>query len=160
MPRITLVSASLVAASLVCAACDRPASSPAPGTSAAAPSAASTSASGPTRIGIELAEDKTVGALQVDIEYSGAGRFVGDADGVACETKIEGALSSYNHIVPDKLLKSAFVAVNGFSGPVRFAECSYEGAAKAEDFRVTVRDASSPDLVDLDPSPVVKVVVD
>lgn len=142
--------------------------SPAPAPSAEAPAAAPAAApsapakaEGPGRtIGFELVEPAPVGALQFDVKYAGEGRFVGDADAVACETKIEGALSSYNHIVAEKNLRSAFVAVKGFAGPMRISECKFQGAAKAEDFTVTVRDSSSPDLTEIDPPPTIKVVLD
>jgi hypothetical protein len=85
---------------------------------------------------------------------------VGEADAVDCETMLEGALSSYNHIVADRTLKAAFVAIKGFNGPVRFAQCRFQGGASAGDFQVTVRDAASPDLEVLDPPPAVRLVVD
>jgi hypothetical protein len=159
-PTLAILALSL---SLSLAACEQKAAPPASG-SAAAPAAAPAAkavaaAATPGTIGFELVEAVTVGALQIDVEYKGEGRFVGDADAVACETKIEGALSSYNHIVAEKTLKAAFVAVKGFSGPVRFTECKFQGTAKPEDFKVTVRDASTPDLAELQPAPTVKVVI-
>ncbi len=129
---------------------------------AAAPAAAEPAkAGGPARtIGFELVEPNPVGALQYDVVYTGNGRFVGDADAVACETKIEGALSSYNHIPGDKTLRAAFVSVKGFQGPLRVSDCKFEGDAKPDDFQVTVRDSSSPDLEPVDPPPTIKVVID
>jgi hypothetical protein len=151
---------ALVAFSLFLAACEQkasaPSGSPAAGT-AAAPAAKPATAG---TIGFELVDAKLVGALQIDVEYKGEGRFVGDADAVACETKLEGALSSYNHIVDEKMLKAAFVAVKGFTGPIRFSECKFQGAAKADDFKITVKDASDPDLGELSPPRAVKAVVD
>lgn len=138
---------------------DKPAAAAAP---AAAPAAAEPAkATGPGRtVGFELVEPNPVGALQYDVEYTGGGRFVGDADAVACETKIEGALSSYNHIVDQKTLRAAFVSVKGFQGPMRVSECKFQGEVKAEDFKITVRDSSSPDLEPVDPPPTIKAVVD
>ena len=137
----------------------KPASTPA--APAAAPAAAAPKAGGPGRtVGFELVEPAPVGALQYDVQYAGEGRFVGDADAVACTTKIEGALSSYNHIVDQKMLRAAFVSVKGFGGPVRVSECQFQGAVKLEDFTVTVRDSASPDLAPIDPPPTVKVVLD
>lgn len=137
-----------------------PARAPAAADSDADPAAGSAGAQGASRtVAFELASDAAVGALQIDITYAGNGRFVGDADAVACETKVEGALSSYNHIVEQKTLRAAFVAVKGFSGPTRFSECQFSGDAKPEDFTVTVKDSSSPDLAELDPPPSIKVVV-
>lgn len=137
-------------------------SAPAPGAPAASPAAApAAQASGPTRaIGFELVDPTAVGALQYDVQYVGEGRFVGDADAVACETKIADALSSYNHIAGDKMLRAAFVSVAGFTGPVRVSECSFQGTVKVEDFTITVRDSSSPELTPVDPPPSVKVVLD
>jgi hypothetical protein len=153
----------------VLAACEQktatdPAAAPAAKESApktaTAPAAAPAAGGATHTVAFELAGDAAVGALQIDIGYAGAGRFVGDADAVACETKVEGALSSYNHIVEQKMLRAAYVAVKGFSGPTRFSECKFEGDAKPADFTVTVKDSSSPDLTPLEPPPSVKVVVD
>lgn len=148
---------------ILLAGCEqKPSSAPEP--PAAAPAAGTAQPAGadvPGRaIGFELVEPALVGALQFDVEYKGEGRFVGDADAVACETKIEGALSSYNHIVADRNLRAAFVAVNGFGGPMRVAECKFQGDVKVDDFTVTVRDSSSPDLNPIDPPPTINVVLD
>jgi len=135
---------------------------PAASAPAAAPAASSAApaGSGATRtVAFQLDSAAPVGALQIDVQYSGAGRFVGDADGVACETKIDGALSSYNHIVDQKMLRAAFVAVKGFAGPVTISECKFQGDAKPEDFKVSVKDSSSPDLAELNPPPSIKVTL-
>jgi hypothetical protein len=137
----------------------------APATAPATPPAgapAAPKASGPTKtIGFELVEPNAVGALQFDVGYVGEGRFVGDADAVACETKVgEGALSAYNHIVDQKQVRVALVSVKGFTGPVRVTQCQFQGEAKAGDFTVTVKDSSSPDLAEITPPPTVKVVID
>ena len=143
---------------LVLAGCEKKAVTTGP--AASAPAAAPAAASGSLKtVGFELETPAAVGALQIDIQYKGEGRFVGDADAVACETKVEGALSSYNHIVGDKMLRAAFVSVKGFAGPTRFCECKFQGSATPADFTVTVKDSSSPELAELNPPPSVKVVV-
>lgn len=136
------------------------AAEPKPAEPAAAPSAAPKADVPGRTVAFELTSPAPVGALQIDITYTGEGRFVGDADAVACETKIEGALSSFNHIVAEKKLRAAYVAVKGFGGPVRFCECKFQGEAKPEDFTVAVKDSSSPELTPLDPPPAIKVVLD
>jgi len=140
----------------------KPAAPPAAtATAPAAAPAAAPKAAGPGRnVGFDLVSASPVGALQYDVEYVGEGRFIGDADAVSCETKIEGALSSYNHIVGEKKLRAAFVSVKGFDGGVRISDCQFQGTVKAEDFKVTVRDSSSPDLAPVDPPPTIKVVLD
>lgn len=163
--RIDLRILAAVALAVLSAACDKPqtekAAAPKPAASGApAPAAAAPAASTTKTIGFELTDAVTVGALQIEVENKGAGRFVGDADGVACETLIEGALSSYNHVSAEKTLKAAYVAVKGFTGPARFAQCKYDGTATPADFKVTLKDASTPDLTDVTPTPVVKVVVE
>lgn len=164
-PTITMLAAALVP--LLLAGCEQKpnttttTSAEKPATAAAPAAAEPAKATGPGRtVGFELVEASPVGALQYDVEYTGDGRFVGDADAVACETKIEGALSSYNHIVAQKMLRAAFVSVKGFQGPMRVSECKFQGDVKAEDFKITVRDSSSPDLEPVDPPPTVKAVVD
>ncbi|HYB98553.1 MAG TPA: hypothetical protein VEC57_05400 [Candidatus Limnocylindrales bacterium] len=158
-----LKTLSVLALSLALAACENksetttaPAAKPADAPAAAPAPAAG---SGARTVAFELKDEKAVGALQIDVEYKGKGRFVGDHDGVACETLIEGALSSYNHMPNEKMLKAAFVAVKGFTGPVKFSQCKYEGETKADDFKITVRDASSPDLQEIDPAPSVAVTL-
>jgi hypothetical protein len=131
----------------------------APAAAPAAPAAPAAAGGAAHTVAFELESTSPVGALQIDVAYTGEGRFVGDADAVACETKVADALSSYNHIVADKLLRAAFVAVKGFAGPVRFSECKFQGNPKPGDFIVTIKDSSSPDLGELKPPPSVKVVV-
>lgn len=135
-------------------------SSATPAVSAAAPATAPKAAGPGRNVGFELVSAAPVGALQYDVEYVGEGRFVGDADAVACETKLEGALSSYNHVVGEKKLRAAFVSVKGFAGPIRLSNCQFQGTVKVEDFTVTVRDSSSPELTPVDPPPTIKVVLD
>jgi hypothetical protein len=147
---------------LLLAGCEKKsATTPPPTAAPAAATAAAPKPAGPGRtVGFELVEATPVGALQFDVQYTGEGRFIGDADAVACETKLEGALSSYNHIVATKMLRAAFVSVKGFTGPVRVSSCQFQGPVKAEDFTVTVRDSSSPELTPVDPPPTIKVVLD
>lgn len=156
--------AALALFPLLVAGCEsKPAPAPAAAPAAAsAPAPAAAKATGAVRIvGFELVSPEPVGALQFDVKYAGSGRFVGDADAVACEVKVDEALSSYNHIVADKNLRLAFVAVKGFAGPnKRIGQCQFQGDAKAEDFTITVRDASSPELTPLDPPPTIKAVLD
>ena len=154
--------AALALFPILVAGCEnKPAPAPAAPAAAAAAAPAAAKADGAVRIvGFELVSPEAVGALQFDVKYAGEGRFVGDADAVACEVKVEEALSSYNHIVAEKNLRLAFVAVKGFSGPKRIGQCQFQGPAKAEDFTITVRDASSPELEALDPLPTIKAVLD
>jgi hypothetical protein len=155
--------AALALFPLLVAGCEnKPA--PAPAASAAktaAPAVAASAAGSPRIVGFELASAEAVGALQFDVKYTSPGRFVGDADAVACEVKVDEALSSYNHIFADKNLRLAFVAVKGFSGPgKRIGQCQFQGDAKPQDFTITVRDASTPELEPVDPPPTVHVVLD
>lgn len=155
--------AALALFPLLVAGCEnKPATAPsAPAAPASAPAAAAPASGTPRIVAFEIESTDAVGALQFDVKYAGPGRFVGDADAVACEVKVDEALSSYNHIVADKNLRLAFVAVKGFAGPgKRIGQCQFQGEAKPGDFTVTVRDASSPDLQPLDPAPVINVVLD
>jgi hypothetical protein len=158
MSRLFPIAALALCPLLVVACENKPASAP---SSPAAPSAAAAKPAGKARtIGFQLVSATPVGALQFDVAYAGEGRFVGDGDAVACEAKLEDALASYNHLVADKTLRLAFVAVKGFAGPVRIAQCEFQGEAKPEDFKITVRDASNPDLEALDPPPTIQTVLD
>jgi len=154
---------AIVALAVLSAGCEKPKTAAAPqqpATPAASKPAPAAPTGGAKTIGFEITDPITLGALQIDVVYTGSGRLVGDKDAVACETLIEGALSSYNHITDQKTLKAAYVAVKGFTGPARFARCKFEGPATPADFTVTVKDASTPDLTEVTPAPVVKVVVE
>ncbi len=156
---------AIVGLAVLSAACDKPQGAAAPAAkpvaapAASAPAAAAPAGGGKT-VAFELTDAVTIGALQIEVEYKGPGRLVGDADAVACETLLEGALSSYNHVAGEKMLKAAYVVVKGFAGPARFAQCKYDGAATPADFKVLVKDASTPDLAEVTPAPVIKVVVE
>ncbi len=116
---------------------------------------------GTSTVALELAGPVNVAALQVDISYpQAAGRFAGDAGEVECETLIEGALSSYNHVAASQSLKAAYVAVAGIQGPVRIAECRFLGVPSATALKLKVVDASSKDLKPLSPLPELKIVVE
>ncbi|MFT4569503.1 MAG: hypothetical protein ACI8TX_002618 [Hyphomicrobiaceae bacterium] len=112
-------------------------------------------------LAIELADEIELGALQVDFDYSDSvGGFVGDADAVECETVVEGALSSYNNQTAERILKAAFVAVDGMSGPIRIAECKWKGVFDPATLGVEVRDASAPDLSNIAPLPELRLVIE
>ena len=112
-------------------------------------------------VGIEVLDASDVGAIQVDIDYSAAdGAFVGAADEVQCETLVEGALSSYNNILADKMLRAAYVAVDGMDAPIRLADCKFSGTASVENFVIDIRDATSADLTPLAPPAQVVVVLE
>lgn len=152
----------LVLVPLLVVACEqKPAAKPAEAPKAAAEAPAKAAGGATKTVGFELVDPSPVGALQFDVAYKGEGRFVGDADAVACETKVQdGALSTYNHVVDQKLLRAAYVSVKGFAGPIRVSQCQFQGDAKPSDFTVTVKDSSSPDLQPVDPPPTIKVVVE
>ncbi len=153
LPIVALVLGGALLAGL--AGCGKPGSE-----RAAAPATKAAPVDTKVRVSFELVAEVVVAALQIDVEYAGAsGRFDGEGDAVACQNKIDGALSSFNHLAESKTLRAAFVALNGFQGPVRFLECDYTGGGEPEDFLVVVRDASAPDLNEVTP-PEIKVVVE
>ncbi len=113
-----------------------------------------------SKVTFSLSDTVSVGALQVDIVYaSGVGAFAGERDSVECETLVEGALSSYNHLPDTHTLKAAYVAVQGMQGPIAIAECTFQGEPQAADFQIGVLDASTPDLQEIRPLPSVKATV-
>lgn len=161
-PNAALVA--VTAGLLALAACEQaPAPAPSAPAAPAAPAAAAPAPvpAGPGRkVAVELTEGGKMGALQIDVKYVGEGRFVGDADAVACESKLENSQFAFNHIVDQKTLRAAFITVGGFQAPARVVECRFVGEAKVEDFTVSVRDSSSPELQPVEPPPAVKVVLD
>lgn len=157
MPKHTrplhLAAVALVSLALALSACSKPEQASTQTTTAEASTKVST-------VAISLDDKISIGALQLEISYTGSGRFVGDADAVECKTLAKEALSSYNNKPDEKILRAAYVAVKGFEGPLRLAECQFKGAVQASDFTIEVRDSAKPDLSAIDPAPSLSVVID
>lgn len=156
------VPTGLILACLMLAACqttEMSSSAPEPAAGSAAKVSTGAASSGATRIEFALKDADTLGALQLEIQYkSASGRLAGDGDTVSCRATKEKVLSSFNHVVADKILRAAFVSLEGIPGDGVFAACDFEGGASPGDFRVTVEDVSAPDLGEVD-SPNVVITV-
>jgi hypothetical protein len=129
------------------------------------PDTTTTTTGGGTQYTVTFSLDDavTAGALQFEVDYSGAGGdFVGSGAGVSCTSPLSagGAFVSFNDIDASTQLNFAAVAIAGFTGPTTVANCTFDapgGAPAPGDFAITVVDASAPDLSPIDPLPTVSV---
>jgi len=107
----------------------------------------------------DLDDAVTIGALQFEVDYSGAaGSFDGAADGVACTSLVAGALTTFNDIEASSTLVVVQSVLAGFAGPGSVVSCTYSGAPPAPtDFIFTVVDASDTTPEPIIPMPTVSV---
>lgn len=111
-------------------------------------------------VAFDLTDAVTAGALQFEVDYSGAGgNFTGSGAGVACSSPLSagGAFVSFNDVDASSQLNFAAVAIAGFTGPTTVANCEFDANANPADFVITVVDASAPDLTPIVPLPTVTV---
>lgn len=105
-----------------------------------------------------LNDDSSVGALQWDTAYDSApGQFVGSAGDVDCAA-LPGAgdvIFSANDKEGQKVLTIGMTGVEGFTGPVDIAQCRFKASTVpvAEDYDITVVDASDPEGTPIFPLP-------
>jgi hypothetical protein len=107
-----------------------------------------------------LNSDVTLGSLQFDTDYSGAGgEFLGSAGTVQCSTLVD-ALYAPNDIEAESKLTQGLISLNGFDGPTNVSQCTFvsSGQPQPEDFEITVTEASDPNLTPITPLPDVIVV--
>ncbi len=103
-----------------------------------------------------LADDVTLGSLQYDTDYSNApGEMLGQGGNVECASLVEGSLSAFNDVDAEENLVSGIISLDGFTGPVNVAECTFRAnlVPTADDFTITVTEASDPDLNEIVPLP-------
>jgi len=111
-------------------------------------------------VAFDLTDAVTAGALQFEVDYSGAGgNFTGAGATVECTSPLSagGAFVSFNDVEASTQLNFAAVAIAGFSGPTTVANCEFDNNAAPGDFVITVVDASAPDLSPIVPLPTVTV---
>ncbi|MBI5505134.1 MAG: DUF4215 domain-containing protein [Deltaproteobacteria bacterium] len=99
----------------------------------------------PTALVLRLMTPDALGALQFQVDYTGAGELPGDGNEVHCEGLVSGASFAFLDM-PSSLLNVAMIALDGFSGPRSIARCEFMPRAYVgpEDFVVTILDASAP----------------
>jgi len=96
-------------------------------------------------LAVDLLSSQTLGALQVQIDYSSAaGSFVGLADAVLCSTSAANTTAVFNHDATARTLTASLVSVAGFAGPGPIVQCDFAktGAVAASDFVLTIVDAT------------------
>jgi len=114
------------------------------------------------RVVFRLDDDVTVGALQWDTDYSDVpGFLVGSGGQAQCAKLISTALFVPNDVDATETVTLGLVDVEGFSGPIDLAECTFKASTTPlkSDFVITVTDAT--DATDegnpIDPKPGVSV---
>ena len=103
-------------------------------------------------------EHAPVSALLVDIDYAGSTAApLGEGAGVECDALVPGALTTFNDLDDQSLLKVGLVHLGGFGGNSVFA-CAFDGtAADVDTLAVVVADATSPSLEPVVPLPAVAI---
>jgi cysteine-rich repeat protein len=105
-----------------------------------------------------LSDERTHGALQVDIDYAAAGgSFSMSPGGTACSTLVRDTIASYNDDPDAHRLQMGFISLGGFAGPRDLARCRYysDDDAIPAAFAISVADAAHPDLTPIVPPPAV-----
>jgi hypothetical protein len=114
-------------------------------------------------VAFQVEEANNYGALQYDVDYTGApGGFEGAADSVTCAADggLGGVIATFNDNEGTTTLSSAIISLGGFAGPTTVATCTFvsTGAAPvAGDFTITVIDASDSGLLPINPLPTVSI---
>jgi len=109
---------------------------------------------------ISMTTNETLGSFQYELDYTGAnGEFEGSGSGVTCENMVSGSIST----MADNDMGTIGVAVislSGFTGPTDITRCVWlpSGADPlAEDYAITIIDASDTGANPVIPSPLVEI---
>jgi hypothetical protein len=102
-------------------------------------------------IDISQTSGETLGSLQWNTDYSGAGGgFTGSADMVDCTSPLSaaGAIVTFNDDEAALTLRTGIISLAGFTGPTVVASCTFANCADpdpvAGDFALTLVDAADP----------------
>jgi len=112
--------------------------------------------------GFFLDESPLLGALQFEVDYSGASTGFGKGDGkAACETSLQGVLF-VDALRPPGVLVMGFLTSSGFRGPVELARCFVYARrgdpAATSGIRIDVVDVTDPSGDPIDPPPQIRLV--
>lgn len=108
------------------------------------------------RLVFNMPDDVTASSLQYDTDYSNAPGFIlGQGGNVECAGLVTDSLNAFNDIDDEELLDSGIVNLDGFTGPIDVAECTFKASTipVKDDFVITVTEASKPDLTLIAPLP-------
>ncbi len=109
---------------------------------------------------LRLTSTETLGALQLDIDYSGAaGDFVGAGGAVACNVLTASTTDAYNNDTVGESLAVSLISVQGFTGPTNLVHCEFNptGLVAPPDFGIAIIDAVDPDGISA--SPTVEIIL-
>ncbi len=107
---------------------------------------------------------ESVGAVQFDVDYSGApGGFVDNAGEPVCAAlPVVAGFGAFNDDTGSSVLTGGVISFSGFNTPAAIAECEFASTGAAPvpgDFSVTTTDASFSTTLPIDPFPDVSVGV-
>jgi len=109
-------------------------------------------------VDVDLLDTVTLGALQLDVDYSATsgGTFEGTGSAVTCTGLAAGSLYSFNDLDASQILRTSVISLSGLLGPARIMSCIFVPGAIdpiIEEFVITVLDASAPDASPIVPLP-------
>ena len=98
---------------------------------------------------LALTDAVTIGALQLDVDYSQAdGGFAGTGAAVQCESLAGDGLGAFHDDDFGERLTAGLASVAGIAGPVSLARCTFDAGPVdpvAQDFTIAVTEAKDPD---------------
>jgi cysteine-rich repeat protein len=115
----------------------------------------------PKALILRITSPTLLGALQLDVDYSGvSGEIGGSGSAAHCECLLPDLQCAFND-KPERVLSASFVSITGIPGPRAIARCEFDpaGSVDSDDFTITVLDAEDLDGNEAD-QPTVKVVPD
>ena len=109
-----------------------------------------------------VTSSETLGSLKYEIDFSGvSGDFAGSGLAVECTSLVAGASKSFFEDAVNRKLRESVISLNGFQAPLDLATCNFQtndNSLVAADFPLIVKDATTPDLVLVTPTVIVKSV--
>jgi cysteine-rich repeat protein len=111
---------------------------------------------------VRVTSTEQIGSLKWVIDYADTpGGFTGTGLGVGCTSLVTGASKSFFDDETNRVLRESVISLSGFSGPIDIATCPFEtndnGLVPAN-FPLEVQDATTPDLIVVNPTVVVSSV--
>lgn len=107
-----------------------------------------------------MEDRRSIGALQLDIDYRfTGGEFTGSWDRVVCEPVDAPRAIAFNDddVLGHRVLRVGMLGLTGFSGPLDLFRCDFELPADRSDarFAIYVTDGTDADCQTLDPPPLI-----
>ena len=105
---------------------------------------------------IRVASNELLGSLKWEIAYGDIpGGFLGAGLGAQCTSLVTGASKSFFDDETNRVLRESVISLGGFRGPLDIATCPFatnDNGLVPADFPLVVPDATTPDLVIVNPT--------